>query len=149
MSMMQVTFNNVIYDESISSSTRTHTTLMFEIEFRGKTYHCVGHLKQLPREQATDQRVQFAGYCGYNGPIDIQRLRDAAVDYYDSLQKNRNPSLRIVGFNVDTSEVSEDNPELDDGTKSPQVAKANEIRRSYEFNVGKMTAGNSNWQEAV
>lgn len=149
MSMMQVTFNNVIYDESISSSSRTHKTLMFEIEFRGKTYHCVGHLKQLPREQATDQRVQFAGYCGYNGPIDIQRLRNAAVDYYESLQKKRNPSLRIVGFNVDASEVSEETPEQHAGTASPQVHDANEIRKSYEFNVGKMTAGNSNWQEAV
>ena len=83
MYRMQVTFNDAVHvNHQSRPGNFQHVSLMFHIDFRGRRYDCVGHLKRFDDNASYDSSVVFTGYHGYNGPIDIEKLRNAALDYY-------------------------------------------------------------------
>ncbi|MCB1672548.1 MAG: hypothetical protein R3F41_00350 [Gammaproteobacteria bacterium] len=83
--------------------------------------------------------MTFAGYYGYNGPIDIQKLREAAVDYYESMLTDRTDNPKLVNFEV--NESSRETPHTVNSFWQPI-----EICKSYEFNVGRFDY--KAWQKA-
>ncbi len=145
MPTMQVTFNNVVPGARKGPEVGfQHFTLIFQIGFRGKNYDCVAHLRASIEsavfEHADRSSVTFAGYYGYDGPINIVKLREAAVDYYESTLKDKKSAPRLVNF--DMREIS--------GTpiahQLQPARKQSEVCKSYEFNVGRLRR--SAWQEA-
>ena len=126
MPRMQVTFNNVSRPSTNLTFTDYLSTLMFQIEYRGKRYNCVGHLRKNDQsEEAGHSRISFSGYYGYNGPIDIQKLRAAAIDYYRTITGESDAELRLVQPNIKRRESIDD--------LEPEFTM---INKSYEFNVG-------------
>ena len=110
---MQVIFTNVVLGaQQAQPSDGRHISLIFQIEFRGKSYNCVGHLKQFSKQASQDNPVQFTGYYGYNGPIDIESLRSAVVDYYESVINAQETRPRRVKIDLGGPEaVAAEKPE--------------------------------------
>jgi len=106
-------------------------TLTFTIDFRGKTYHCVGHFKQQTAESCDLSPVRFAGYYGYNGPINIEKLRSAAVDFWQSAQQDESKGSSQVQFQVGES------PRLiahqfTPGDLRERIGESEDVRQDYE-----------------
>ena len=129
MPIMQVTFSNVTQAPA-SPGTLSHlSTLMFQIEYRGKSYDCVGPVQETARTlESEGSRVIFSGYYGYNGPINIQKLRDAAIDYYQSIVDDSDNPLSLADSTLDDRSV-------DDSQASQPLLPA--PNKSYEFYVGR------------
>lgn len=127
MPRMQVTFSNAAVPTANPALAEQLSTLMFQIEYRGKLYDCVGHVRQAIHESSKRSRLRFSGYYGYNGPIDIQKLRDAAIDYYQSVTQNSEPGLKLVTSSVDH--------QPDAMAESSAVQPI--VNKSYAFNVGR------------
>lgn len=105
MQKMQVTFNNVMQSPSHLDIQDHLSTLTFQIEYRGKSYDCVGHVRQrVDSHKEDDSRILFSGYYGYNGPINIQKLRDAALDYYTSMSTEAQTPNKSYEFYVGSYE---------------------------------------------
>jgi len=130
MPRMQVTFNNASRGPRNASSTEGAPTsvLTFQIDYRGKTYDCVGHLRPVADEGPNRSKVKLAGYFGYNGPIDIQKLQKAAEDYYHTVVMESGPELRVVRTSNGHIELNA-HKEYDFNSG---------ISKAYEFNVGKI-----------
>ena len=137
MPIMQVTFSNVTQSPVTLGIPDHLSTLMFQIKYRGKRYDCVGHLREATKSADSDHpRIMFSGYYGYNGPIDIQKLRDAAIDYYQTITGEFEKELRLVrskGSSQSSGAADED----------PKLSITN---KSYEFNVGNFE--HHSWQKA-
>lgn len=107
MALMQVTFLDLARHNPAAAfpvaPNSANCTLTFTIDFRGKTYHCVGHFKQQTAETCDSSPVRFAGYYGYNGPINIEKLRSAAVDFWQSVQQDATRGSSQVHFQVGES----------------------------------------------
>ena len=100
---------------------------MFQIEYRGKRYDCVGHLRNSAQSETSGHsRVKFTGYYGYNGPINIQKLRDAAIDYYNTITAEPDNSLSLV----------QSNTEKQSGIDVQAIEDLSTLDKSYVFNVG-------------
>lgn len=145
MPKMQVTFTNVVFGgQQLQPADARHISLMFQIDFRGKSYNCVGHLRQFSAESIHESRVQFTGYYGYNGPIDIESLSSAVLGYYESTistHSTQGKTLQCVKIDFDDPGASSDEiPRL-----SAKLSN-HEFCLSYEFNVGKFH--NRKWKEA-
>jgi hypothetical protein len=128
---MQVTFNNASrgWQKTGESGGTPISVLTFQIDYRGKTYDCVGHLKPVAENGSANLRLTLAGYYGYNGPIDIQKLQKAAEDYYHNVMANDgSPGLRVVHDDEGHVVVNMHN-EFD-------IAPA--ASKSYAFNVGRI-----------
>lgn len=130
MARMQVTFSNVTQLSVRAGSSNNISTLIFQITYRGKHYDCVGHLRSTSQSEQDDgsshSRLRFSGYYGYNGPIDIQKLRDAAIDYYKTITGHYDDNLQL------------DRPDSGEhpGVVPPAASQTSHINKSYEFNVG-------------
>ena len=127
MPRMQVTFSNAAVPATNPALTEQLSTLMFQIEYRGKHYDCVGHVRKANKDGSKRPRLQFSGYYGYNGPIDIQKLRDAAIDYYQSVTQDSEPGLKLVSRSVEHVAIEATDP----------VVVQPIANKSYEFNVGR------------
>ncbi|MBT8145256.1 MAG: hypothetical protein KJN90_00295 [Gammaproteobacteria bacterium] len=129
MPRMQVTFNDLKLSPANLDFPENLSTLMFQIEYRGKCYDCVGHVRRSyeSAELSGSSEIMFSGYHGYNGPIDIQELRSAAIDYYRS----------VTGDNGKEQVSVSSGREFTKRLQARLQADRNQITdKSYEFNVG-------------
>ncbi|MBL4820884.1 MAG: hypothetical protein JKY98_07840 [Gammaproteobacteria bacterium] len=126
MPRMQVTFNNASRSPQRLKIDNQLTTLMFRIDFCGKSYDCVGHIERNSRCNRGEKPVHFSGYCGYNGRIDIQKLSSVAEDYYWSIIKRMKPGRNL---SIDKESSS---------TSRAAEALTESSNKSYEFNVGEV-----------
>ena len=126
MPKMQVTFKNASQSLQPLNTDNQCTTLVFQIDFCGKSYDCIGHVEPNIGSTREDKPVLFSGYCGYNGRIDIQKLSSAAEDYYRSIIERMRPGLNLL---IDKES---------DSTSREAEALTENLNRSYEFNVGQV-----------
>jgi hypothetical protein len=132
MARMQVTFSDVSSAQLLPGQPDQHSTVSFEIQYRGKSYACVGHLRQAIRSMSTaPPRATFSGFYGYNGPINIQELRNAALDYFES-----------VGAGSDDKKAASE--PLKPGAQ-PLAARM-PVSKSYAISVGRQV--NQSWRLA-
>ena len=124
MPRMHVTFHDALQSSQCLKLDNQMTTLVFQIDFCGKSYDCIGHIEPNSGRNREDKPVHFSGYCGYDGRIDIQKLSSAAEEYYWSIIERMRPGLNLFDYK-ERNRVPKEAGGLAEGSL-----------KSYEFDVG-------------